>query len=99
MQLTQIIDAISQLDNAQFVELAAQLDTQRQKRAQQILAEANAAAAMLTGGETKKSSSRRKLPPKYLNKKTGETWSGQGRQPLWFREYLAKGGTESELRV
>jgi DNA-binding protein H-NS len=24
------------------------------------------------------------LPPKYLNRKTGETWSGRGRAPGWL---------------
>jgi DNA-binding protein H-NS len=24
------------------------------------------------------------LPPKYLNPKTGQTWSGRGRKPLWI---------------
>lgn len=24
------------------------------------------------------------LPPKYLNPKTGETWSGRGRAPAWL---------------
>ncbi|MDF3085834.1 H-NS histone family protein [Burkholderia sola] len=27
---------------------------------------------------------KRALPPKYLNPKTGETWSGRGRAPAWL---------------
>ncbi|MGS0894880.1 H-NS histone family protein [Burkholderia stagnalis] len=27
---------------------------------------------------------KRPLPPKYLNPKTGETWSGRGRAPAWL---------------
>jgi DNA-binding protein H-NS len=27
---------------------------------------------------------KRPLPPKYLNPKTGETWSGRGRAPSWL---------------
>ncbi|SMG02062.1 H-NS histone family protein [Burkholderia singularis] len=27
---------------------------------------------------------KRALPPKYLNPKTGETWSGRGRAPTWL---------------
>ncbi|AXF25053.1 H-NS histone [Burkholderia pyrrocinia] len=27
---------------------------------------------------------KRTLPPKYLNPKTGETWSGRGRAPAWL---------------
>ena len=31
------------------------------------------------------SSTRRPLPPLYRDKKTGKTWSGRGRQPLWIK--------------
>ncbi|WP_179402752.1 H-NS family nucleoid-associated regulatory protein [Burkholderia guangdongensis] len=27
---------------------------------------------------------KRPLPPKYLNPKTGDTWSGRGRAPAWL---------------
>ncbi|AJY27051.1 H-NS histone family protein (plasmid) [Burkholderia thailandensis 34] len=27
---------------------------------------------------------RKKIEPKYWNKKTGQTWSGRGRTPLWL---------------
>jgi DNA-binding protein H-NS len=33
----------------------------------------------------------KKVPPKYRNKATGQTWSGRGLQPKWLREALAQG--------
>lgn len=33
------------------------------------------------------------VPPKYRNPANPqETWSGRGRQPVWVREFVAKGG-------
>ena len=29
----------------------------------------------------------------------GETWSGRGRQPQWFKDALASGKTEMDLRI
>lgn len=29
-----------------------------------------------------------KLPPKYRNPATGETWTGRGRQPKWVEQAL-----------
>ncbi|RQS31648.1 H-NS histone family protein [Burkholderia sp. Bp8992] len=33
---------------------------------------------------------KRSLPPKYLNPKTGETWSGRGRAPTWLGKNRAR---------
>ncbi|CAN0624563.1 DNA-binding protein Bv3F [Burkholderia multivorans] len=33
---------------------------------------------------------KRPLPPKYLNPKTGETWSGRGRAPMWLGKNRAR---------
>ncbi|WP_446901267.1 H-NS histone family protein [Burkholderia sp. YIM B11467] len=33
---------------------------------------------------------KRTLPPKYLNPKTGETWSGRGRSPTWLGKNRAR---------
>ncbi|WP_423761981.1 H-NS family nucleoid-associated regulatory protein [Burkholderia sp. NLJ2] len=33
---------------------------------------------------------KRTLPPKYLNPKTGETWSGRGRAPVWLGKNRAR---------
>ncbi|VWD59714.1 H-NS histone [Burkholderia lata] len=33
---------------------------------------------------------KRPSPPKYLNPKTGETWSGRGRSPTWLGKNRAR---------
>jgi DNA-binding protein H-NS len=32
-----------------------------------------------------------KVPPKYRDPQSGETWAGRGAQPVWLREKLKKG--------
>ncbi|MCU9956680.1 MULTISPECIES: H-NS family nucleoid-associated regulatory protein [Burkholderia] len=39
---------------------------------------------------TSKPKPKRTLPPKYLNPKTGETWSGRGRAPAWLGKNRAR---------
>jgi DNA-binding protein H-NS len=44
-----------------------------------------------------------KLPPKYLNPKTGETWSGHARPPAWIKDvkdrskFLIAGGANTDV--
>jgi DNA-binding protein H-NS len=40
-----------------------------------------------------------KVPPKYRDAKTGNTWSGRGLQPAWLKEALASGRKLSEFTV
>nr|WP_155627036.1 H-NS histone family protein [Burkholderia diffusa] len=35
-------------------------------------------------GRQRNATSKRKIPPKYRNPETGETWSGRGRAPAWI---------------
>ena len=99
MNLTQLLDEISKLDNATFVELTNQLSAQRQKRAQEIQAAAEQQIAVLTGGEAKTKGKRRPAAAKYVHPQSGQTWTGQGRQPKWVSEYLEKGGNEEDLKI
>src|SRR5258706_5927366 len=47
--------------------------------------EANAANGRVANSKLKPAASAKgKLPPKYINPKTGETWSGHARPPLWI---------------
>ncbi|CAI8695029.1 H-NS histone family protein [Burkholderia sp. MS455] len=41
-------------------------------------------------GAAATSKPKRTLPPKYLNPKTGETWSGRGRAPAWLGKNRAR---------
>ena len=40
-----------------------------------------------------------KVPPKYRNAATGETWSGRGLQPNWLKAALASGRQLSDFAV
>ena len=48
---------------------------------------------------SKASKSGGKVPPKYRNKATGETWSGRGLQPRWLKAALASGKKLSDFAV
>lgn len=40
-----------------------------------------------------------KVPPKYRNAATGDTWSGRGLQPNWLKAALASGRKLDEFKV
>ncbi|OYD77440.1 UNVERIFIED_ORG: DNA-binding protein H-NS [Burkholderia sp. CF145] len=52
-----------------------------------------------------KAAAKGKLPPKYINRKTGETWSGHARPPAWLKDvkdrskFLIAGGAETTVAV
>jgi len=49
-----------------------------------------------TRGGKKASGKKGVVAPKYRNPETGETWSGRGRQPVWFAKALKKSGVTAE---
>ena len=40
-----------------------------------------------------------KVPPKYRNAATGDTWSGRGLQPNWLKAALADGRKLEDFKV
>jgi DNA-binding protein H-NS len=40
-----------------------------------------------------------KVAPKYVNKATGDSWSGRGLQPKWLKAALASGKTLADFAV
>ncbi|WP_175952668.1 H-NS histone family protein [Burkholderia sp. BCC0405] len=42
------------------------------------------------GAAAARAKPKRTSPPKYLNPKTGETWSGRGRAPTWLGKNRAR---------
>lgn len=48
---------------------------------------------------TKVKAPRSKAAPKYRNPITGETWTGKGRQPVWFKLRIAAGKTAESLLI
>lgn len=101
MNISEIIKFATELSNDDFIKLTTAMDKQKNARAQKILDEANQQIKALTGEPTllNKKSNHRSLPPKYLDPASGKTWSGQGRQPAWFKKFLEEGGSESELLI
>ena len=54
-----------------------------------------AASSRTRGASTRGS----KVPPKYRNTATGETWSGRGLQPKWLKAALAGGKKLADFAV
>lgn len=40
-----------------------------------------------------------KVPPKYRNPQTGQTWTGRGKMPTWVRKALERGLTLEQLLI
>ena len=52
----------------------------------------------IIGGKTKKG--KIKAPAKYRNPNdAGDTWSGRGRQPGWYKEAIAKGKKPESMEI
>ncbi|MGH8779503.1 H-NS family nucleoid-associated regulatory protein [Paraburkholderia sp.] len=59
------------------------IESRAKARRERARGEANGAAK---SAKTAKGAPKGKLPPKYLNPKTGETWSGHARPPAWIKD-------------
>ncbi|MBR1374490.1 MAG: H-NS histone family protein [Cardiobacteriaceae bacterium] len=100
MEIQQLFDEISKLNNEDFVALINKLEQIRSQRANEIQRETARQVALLTGGNIIKNKRQRQpLPAKFMHPQTGETWSGQGRQPKWFSDFIEAGGSEKDLLV
>ncbi len=84
---------------AQLEKLKQKIDKEREKAVTDAIAEIRAKIEEfdITPEElgfrpaaTVATKPRRPLPPKYLNPKTGETWSGRGRAPTWLGKNRAR---------
>jgi DNA-binding protein H-NS len=66
------------------------------KAAQEAAREHGFTLAELTDG----AKPARKVAAKYANPAdAAQTWSGRGRQPIWFRDALASGASEDDLAI
>ncbi|MCZ2442086.1 MAG: H-NS histone family protein [Burkholderiales bacterium] len=85
------------------------LDLQREERASAIgqvkalMAQHGLTLADLgtrgPAGAQKARSSAKKVPPKYRDPATDQTWSGRGLQPTWLRQALAGGAKLSDFLI
>lgn len=58
------------------------------------------AAKGATKSSARKSTSGRKVAPKYRNPENAEqTWTGRGKQPLWFAAAIEGGKTREQLAI
>lgn len=80
------IDALRQQMLAKFVQMmeACNVTLQDLEAFTQLRRGRKAASALLGTAATVKR--KRNIAPKYRNPKTGETWSGMGRAPVWIRD-------------
>lgn len=53
----------------------------------------------VTGAITKRSTKGRKVPAKYKNPATGDTWSGRGIKPKWLQEALKAGKAVEDFAI
>jgi len=66
------------------------------KAAQEAAREHGFTLAELTDG----AKPTRKVAAKFANPAdAAQTWSGRGRQPIWFRDALASGASEDDLAI
>ena len=79
--------------------------TQREERQQTIgkiknlMVEYGLSVADLSAKPAKKAGSGTKVPAKYRNKASGESWSGRGLQPRWLKAAVAAGKKLSDFAV
>ena len=50
-------------------------------------------------GTTPSKGSKTTLPAKYKHPESGQTWTGRGRKPSWFNEFVENGGNPDDLQV
>jgi DNA-binding protein H-NS len=83
-----------QIAEAQRAERAAAI-----ARVRSLMAEHGLTAADITAKVTSPKRAGGKVPPKYRNASTGDTWSGRGLQPKWLKQALASGAKLGDFAV
>lgn len=49
--------------------------------------------------KTRAVSSGNKVAPKYVNKATGDTWTGRGKRPKWLTAHVEAGGSMDDCLI
>lgn len=93
-----LFNQVDALNNDDFEALIDHINKQKKRRANAILNEAKRQASRFM--EDNNSTFKAKAPAKFRHPQNHElTWSGFGRKPLWFVEYIEKGGKEQDLVI
>ena len=74
-------------------------DLGRRKPGRPAKAETATAAAPAAGSKRRSKMAGKKVPPKYRNKATGDTWSGRGLKPRWLADAIAAGKKLSDFAI
>lgn len=77
----------AQIEEARVTEVASVIEQVRGLMAQYGLSPEDVAPRRRRGrpaGAASAATRKEPLPPKYLDPKTGKTWSGRGRAPAWL---------------
>ncbi|BDB28830.1 H-NS histone family protein (plasmid) [Cupriavidus sp. P-10] len=77
----------AQIEEARATEVASVIEKIQSLMAQYGLSPEDIAPRRRRGrpaGFTSPSATKAALPPKYMDPKTGKTWSGRGRTPAWL---------------
>lgn len=103
--MEKLFELVDKLNNDDFEQLIIHVDKQKRRRARDILTEAQRQAARfvqdLEGRGVKPAGGvRAAKPARFVNPKDrSQTWSGFGRQPIWFKAHLEAGGKEEDLAI
>ena len=83
-----------------LVQLAKTEKKEAKKAAEDAAAKFGFTLAELTGAQGKVRAIKAPVAPKYANPgDASQTWSGRGRQPLWFKEAVASGKTPEKMEI
>lgn len=97
--LTQRAQLDQQIEQAQRNEKAAAIAKVRALMAEYALTAKDLQLAATAKARGKGPRTGAKVPVKYRDKATGDTWSGRGLQPRWLRQALADGRKLADFAV
>jgi DNA-binding protein H-NS len=87
-------EILRQAEEARKGEIAAVVAAIKEK-----MAEFGITVADLRGGARRGPKKATKVPPKYRDPATGQTWSGRGKVPKWLAAYMKKGRKKESYRI
>lgn len=100
MTLQELFQHIDQLSNNDFEQVINHVDKQKKRRVREIMAEAQRQASRFLQENNETSNIKTRAPAKFRNPyDPSQTWSGFGRKPQWFVQYLSGGGREEDLAI
>ena len=86
---------------AHIAELQQQAEALRRQELSAVIADIKAKLAQygLTVDDLRQALKASSLPAKYRHPKSGASWSGKGKQPLWLKQELAAGKSKEDFLI